>query len=57
MIANLGFIFDLYNHASLFIRVCISKHGCAGIGTNICINSVVLTRVFVFTKAALVYWQ
>ena len=25
---------DLYYYANIFIRVCISKHGCTNIGTN-----------------------
>ena len=37
----------------MFIRVCISKHGCTSIGTNLCINALVLIRVLVFRCAAL----
>ena len=48
IIANLALIFDLYCYANVFIRVCISKHGCTSIGTNLCINALVLIRVFVF---------
>ena len=48
IIANLYLIFDLYYHANILIRVCIRKHGCTSIGTNLCTNALVLIRVFVF---------
>ena len=48
IIANLYLIFDLYYSANIFIRVCISKHGCTSIGTDLCISALVLTRVLVF---------
>ena len=48
IIANLCLIFDLYYYANMFIRVCISKHGCTSIGTNLCMNALVLIRVLVF---------
>ena len=35
--ANLYSTFDLYHYANIFIRVCISKHGCTSSGTNLCI--------------------
>ena len=33
--ANVYLTFYLYSYANIFIRVCISKHGCTGIGTNL----------------------
>ena len=48
IIANLSLIFNLYYSADVFIRVCIRKRGCTSIGTNLCINAVVLIRVLVF---------
>ena len=48
IIANLCLIFDLYYYAEIFIRVCISKHGCTSIGTNLCTNAVVSIRVLIF---------
>ena len=47
-IANVDLVFDLYCSAKMFIPVCISKHGCTSIGTNLCINALVLIRVLVF---------
>ena len=44
-------IVNLY--ANMFIRVCISKHGCISTGTNLCTNAIVLMRVLVFIYAAL----
>ena len=35
IIANLCLVFDLCYYASIFIRVCISKHACTSIGTNL----------------------
>ena len=49
IIAHLYLIFDLDYYANFFIRVCINNHGCTSIGTNRCINALVLIRVFVFT--------
>ena len=46
--ANLSSITCLYYYANIFIRVCISKPGCASIGTNLYINALVFVRVFVF---------
>ena len=34
IVANLCLILELYYYASIFIRVCISKHGCTSIGTR-----------------------
>ena len=48
IIANLCLIFDVYYYANSFTNhVCISKHGCASIGTNLCINALILIRVLV----------
>ena len=47
IIANLYLIRDLCCYAKIFIRVCISKHGCTSIGTPF-FNALVLIRVFVF---------
>ena len=48
IIANLCLIFYLYYFANLFIRVCIRKHGCTSIGTNLCINALILLRTPIF---------
>ena len=48
IIADPDSIFDLYHYANIFIRVCISKHGCTSIGTNLCITALLLIRVLVF---------
>ena len=45
--ASLYSTFDLYYYANIFIRVCSRKHGCSSIGTNLCINALVLIRVLV----------
>ena len=42
IIANRYLIVDLYYYATIFIRVCISSHGCTSIGTNLCFNLLVL---------------
>ena len=34
-IANLCLVFDLYHSANMFLRVCISTHGCTSIGTDL----------------------
>ena len=38
-VGNLYLIFDLCHYANLFIRVCISKHGCTSIGIHRCTNA------------------
>ena len=48
IIANLCVIFELYYYANISIRVCISRHGCTSIGTNLCINALVFILVLVF---------
>ena len=48
IMADLYLIFDVYYSANVFLRVCISKHGCTSIGTNLCINALVLIPVLVF---------
>ena len=47
-IANLYLLFDLYDCANIFIRVSIRKYGCISVGTNLCINALVLIRILVF---------
>ena len=44
IIANLHVIL-ICIMANIFIRVCISKHGCTSIGTHLCINALVVKRV------------
>ena len=39
IITNLCLIFDLYYYDTILIRVCISKHGCTSVGTNLCITA------------------
>ena len=53
ILANLYLIFDLYYHANIFSRAYISKHGCTSIGTDLCINALVLIRILVFIYTTL----
>ena len=38
IIANLCLVFDLYYYANIFIRVCISKHGCTSTDNSISLH-------------------
>ena len=45
---NLCLVSHLYFYAKTIIRICISKHGCTSIGTNLCIKTVVLVGEIIF---------